>query len=191
MNQEDYLNLHEYAYVGGGFMPYNDKAKEFCEGLSKGEIIPYKEATQRDIRFHRCYFALLNYIYKYLPKKFHAKLLENEFYKWLKHLKKEYKVVYKFKDKDKAIEIAEYCIELDINSEAAAKLALKFGYTEMIEYDSISFGRMGQKQFEEYVKEQLPYINENVIGAFYEGDIYNSIVETIEQEFERFMAKLK
>ena len=161
MTQGDYKKLLEFTYVGGGFIPYNEAAKEYTEQCVKGEVVSYKEATQRDISFHRCYFSLLNYIWKYLPKSFKNKIPESDFYKWLKHLKGEYEIKYTFKDG-----------------------------TKMVEYTSISFGRMSQKEFKDYVKNQLPYIYENVIGAFFEGDIYDGIIENIENEYERFMVKL-
>jgi hypothetical protein len=161
MNQEDYKGLIELVYVGGGYIPHNDKAKEFSENKVKGEIIPFKEATQRDVKFHRCYFSLLNFIYEYLPSNFKEAVTIDKFYIWLKHLKGEYTVCFTFKDG-----------------------------TKLVEYDSISFGRMSQDKFETTIKEQLPWIYENVIGAFYEGDIYNGIIETIEEEYKKFLSKL-
>ena len=190
MKQEDYLELIELCYIGGGYIPHNIKAKEFSEDISKGEIVPFKEMSQRDIKMHRCYFSLLNFIYGYLTKKFKEAVPKDSFYKWLKHLKKEYKVVYSFIDMDKIEAIIDYCIELDIDAEKASKIASKFGKTDMIEYDSISFGRMSQDKFETYVKELLPYIYEHVIGKFYEGDIYTGIIDTIEQQYEKFLSKL-
>jgi hypothetical protein len=62
--------------------------------------------------------------------------------------------------------------------------------TAMVEYESIAFGNMSQKRFEAYIREQLPWIYENVIGAFFEGAIYDGIVETIEKEYEIFLSKL-
>ena len=161
MTQEDYKELLEFAYVGGGYIPHNQKAKEFTENKVHGEIIPMKECTQRDIKFHRCYFSLLNFIYEYLPDKFKKNITSDKFYIWLKHLKGEYKVCFTFKDG-----------------------------TKLVEYDSISFGRMTQDKFENYIRENLPWIYENVIGAFYEGDIYNGIIDTIEEEYKKFLSKI-
>jgi len=190
MTQEDYNNLMEFVYVGGGYLPHNVKAKEFSAFRGKGELIHFKEATMRDINFHRCYFSILNFIYEYLPKNFKGSVLEGKFYKWLKHLKKEYTVIYSFTDNDKIELIIDDCIESGLSAEKAAVLARKWGKTDFIEYDSISFGRMSQESFKNYVKEQLPYIYENVIGVFYEGEIYNGIIETIEEEYKKFLSKL-
>ena len=109
-----------------------------------------------------------------------------------KHLKKEYSIVYKFKDKEKSNEIAEklYRSNLNLTGEQILKISLMLGYTEMIEYDSISFGKMNQNKFEEFIKNQLPYIYENIIGKFFEGEIYDNIIRTIEEEYKKFFSKL-
>lgn len=161
MKDSEYNDLVELVYMGGGFIPYNDKAKELSERCAKGEVIVFKEQTFRDLKFHRCYFSLLNFIYGYLPKSFKSAIPENDFYRWLKHLQGEYKICYTFKDGSK-----------------------------LVEYNSISFGRMSNKKFKEYIAQQLPYIYENVIGAFYEGELYNNIIQTIEMEYEKFLQKL-
>ena len=49
---------------------------------------------------------------------------------------------------------------------------------------------MSQETFENYIREQLPWIYENVIGAFYSGQKYDGIIQTIENEFEKFLNKL-
>jgi hypothetical protein len=190
VNQSDYKELLEFVFVGGGVLPHNEKAKESLQYKKKNEIVYYKEAGNRDLKLHRCYFSLLNFIYGYLTNKFHEAVPESEFYKWLKHLKKEYKVVYSFIDNDKIEDIIDYCLKLGLDAEIASKIAVKFGKTDMIEYESISFGRMSNDRFKEYVKELLPYIYKNVIGKFYDGDIYNGIVETIEEEYKKFLSKL-
>lgn len=161
MTHQDYLNLIEFAYVGGGYLPHNERAKELSENKVKGEIVAFKEAKQRDLKFHKCYFLLLSFIYDYLPNNFKEQIPKDKFYKWLQHLKGEYTVNFTFKDG-----------------------------TTFIEYDSISFGRMSQETFKNHIKSQLPWIYANVIGAFYDGDIYTGIIETIEIEYEKFLAKL-
>ena len=49
---------------------------------------------------------------------------------------------------------------------------------------------MSQKRLEEYIRLQLPWIYENVIGAFFEGEMYDGIISTIEEEWEKFLSKL-
>ena len=161
MKDKDYYNLVEMVNVGGGFLPHNYNATELCDQSRKGEVLTFREVTNRDLRFHRCYFSLLNFIYEYMPENFRQTIPEDKFYQWLKHLKKEYKVVFKFADG-----------------------------TIMVEYDSISFVKMSQKQFETFIREQLPYIYENVLGKYFEGEILNGIIATIEEEYKKFLAKL-
>jgi hypothetical protein len=36
----------------------------------------------------------------------------------------------------------------------------------------------------------MPFIYTEIIGAFFEGEIYNSIVDTIEENFEKFFMRL-
>lgn len=161
MTDKDFHKVQEWSNVGGGLIPVSSNAIELLEQTSKGEIISFIEVTNRDVKFHRCYFALLKYIYGYMPVKFKKSVPEHHFYLFLKHLKKEYKVVFTFNDG-----------------------------TTMVEYDSIAFGKMSQKTFQEYIKEQLPWIYSDVLGAYFEGEILNGIIDTIEQEFERFMQRL-
>jgi len=161
MKDSDYFKLIELANVGGGFIPANENASELLDQSRKGEILSFKEVTARDISMHRCYFSLLNFIYNYLPLKFRKAVPEDKFYIFIKHLKGEYAVLFEFSDG-----------------------------TKMVEYESISFGNMSQKRFESFIREQLPFIYENVIAKFFEGEIYDSIINTIEKEYERFMAKL-
>jgi len=161
MKKSEFDKLIELSYVGGGWIPTNENAKELAEQSGKGEIHTFKEVTARDLSFHKGYFALLKEIYGYLPNKFKEKIPENRFYHFIKHLKGDYEVIFTFNDGSK-----------------------------MIEYESIAFGKMSQKRFEEYIREQLPWIYENIIGQFYEGDIYNGIIDNIETEFEKYLSKL-
>ena len=161
MTDKDYHKLMDFAYMGGGMIPVSQNAIELCEQSDKGEILSFYECTSRDLKFHSCYFSLLGFIYDYLPGSFKTKVKKDNFYKFLKHLKGEYEVLFEFTDG-----------------------------TKLVEYDSIAFGRMSQKTFENYIREQLPYIYENVVGKFFKGDIYNGIIETIEEEYKKFLSKL-
>jgi hypothetical protein len=161
MKDTELDKIQEWSVVGGGLIPFSDTAIEFLEQCQRGQVIAFKEVTARDISFHRCYMLLLSYIYGYLPRSFQTVVPKEKFYKWLKHLKGQYKVLFEFKDG-----------------------------TKLVEYDSISFGKMPQKAFEDYIREQLPWIYTEVIGKFYEGDIYDGIIKNIEDEFEKFLAKL-
>ena len=192
MKKSDYDNLSEIEYTGG-FMwrAVNQNSIDEANQLKIGEKSMIEFKTKRDISFHRCYFLLLSFIWGYMPNKFKVVIVKNKFYYWLKHLKKEYKIIYSFTDEDKQEDIASYCLDLGISTDNAAKIAQKFGKTDLLEYDSISFGRMSQEKFEAYIKEQLPWIYQNVIGKVYSGDKYSAILETIESEFKIFLSKLQ
>lgn len=161
MTDKSFHRIIELGNVGGGFIPANPNATELLEQSRKGEVLSFLEVTNRDLKFHRCYFSLLGFIYDYLPGTFKNKVSKDNFYLFIKHLKGEYKVLFEFKDG-----------------------------TKMVEYDSIAFGKMSQKTFESYIREQLPFIYTEVIGAFFEGEMYNGIIDTIEEEYQKFLSKL-
>lgn len=161
MTDKDFHKRMDFAYMGGGMIPISPNAIELCEQCDHGEVLSFNEITNRDLAMHRCYFALLNFIYGYMPPKFKKAVSEDKFYIWLKHLKGQYEVLFTFSDG-----------------------------TNLVEYDSISFGRMSQKTFETYIREQLPYIYTDVLGKYFEGDILNGIIDTIEEEFKKFLSKL-
>jgi hypothetical protein len=161
MKDTDFNKLPQFAVHNGIVVPANEVAIEIVQASGDGEVLTFKEMTERDLSFHRCYMSLLSYIYNYLPSKFREAVSKEKFYLWLKHLKGQYNVVFEFKDG-----------------------------TKMVEYESISFGRMSEMNFRNYVKEQLPYIYENVIGAFYKDEMYKDIIDTIEQDYEKFFSKL-
>ncbi len=161
MRDKDFYNLVDFYNAGGGLLPLNQKAIEIIEQSDKGEVLSFIDVTKRDLKFHRCYMSLLAFIYDYLPDSFKRKIPKEKFYIYLKHLKGQYDVIFEFEDG-----------------------------TKLVEYESISFGRMSQKTFENYVRNQLPWIYTNVIGQFFEGKIYDGIIETIEKDYEKFFAKL-
>jgi hypothetical protein len=161
MSDKDFHKIQEWQNVGGGLTPFSTNAIDMLEQSSRGEILSFLEVTNRDIKFHRCYFLLMKFIYNYMPPVFKRKVKEEKFYIWLKHLRGQYEVLFTFQDG-----------------------------TNLVEYESISFGRMSQKTFESYIREQLPYIYENVLGKYFEGEILNGIIDTIEEEFKKFLSKL-
>ena len=151
----------QFEHQQGLFKPVSTEAVNFASSLRHKEIVYFEERKDRDLKFHAAYFALLNYIYSWLPANFKTEIPEVEFYKWLKVLLGNYTVIYTFKDG-----------------------------RQLIGIDSISFGRMSQKTFENYVREQLPLIYENVIYKLFPEDKAKAIIENIEIEFEKFLISL-
>lgn len=161
MKEQQYQKIIELRWAGGGFIAHNNNATELTESLKRGDVIAFTEVTARDLKYHRCYMSLLKFIYSYLPQSFKKQVSAGDFYKFLKHLQGKYKVIFSFKDG-----------------------------TKLVEYESISFSTMSQKRFEEYIKEQLPFIYTEVVGSFFDGEIYDGIVSEIEDEYRKFLDKL-
>lgn len=161
MTTDNYTELIEFEHQQGLFKPINQRAVDFASNLRHKEIVYLEDKGKRDLKFHKAYFALLNYIYSWMPENFKLKVPEGYFYKFLKELLGEYKVIYTFKD----------------------------GQT-LKDYTSIAFGKMSQKTFEEYVKNQLPLIYDNLIHVLFDDDKAEMVIENIENEFEKFMERL-
>jgi len=160
MKHSEYQDLVFMYYTENQLKPV-DNLDHLYNELAEGEIVAFKRVAPRDLKLHRAYFKFLNYIYGYLPKSFHNQVENKYFYKWLQFLKGDYKIIFKFKDG-----------------------------REQIEYNSISFGRMDEAKFKIYIKEQIPFIYSDVIMQLYDEETSNNIIETIEQDFEKFMTKL-
>lgn len=164
MKDKDYERLSEWVNEGtGALLPYNDIAHDLADVVKKGEIVAMLEVTDRDIRFHRCYFSLLNFIYDQLPRRFRQKLPKRHFYRYLKHLKGQFNIITQF---DNGI--------------------------VLVEYESLSFAKMSEHTFREYIRLQLPWIYSDVIGKYYKigGWRYNRRIENIEMEYQKFFSKL-
>jgi len=162
MKDTEFKKICEFTVTGGGMLPFNQNAVELIDMTTSGEVISMIEVSSRDVNFHRAYFSLIGYIYDWLPKSFKSKMTKDKFYVFLKHLRGDYDVIFEFKDG-----------------------------TKFIEYRSISFGRMSQKTFEAYVREQLPFIYGEVIQVLYPDKATSDrIIAAIEDEFKKFLAKL-
>lgn len=175
MTHEDYQKLIHLAYIKE--LPENSKQAEdilqngffipatnmdsYLNELFEGEIRQFKAVTSRDLKLHRCYFSLLEYIYNYLPESFKNQVKSGVFYRWLQTLKGDYEVLFRFKDG-----------------------------RELLKYNSISFSKMDEHQFREHIKEQMPFIYDNVIMELFEEKTANVIIENIEKEYEKFFTKL-
>jgi len=161
MKDTEQNKLLDFYNAGGGLLPVNERAHDLMDQLSRDEVVSFREVTARDLRFHRCYMSLLSFIYGYMPKSFKDRITKDKFYVYLKHLKGSYEVIFEFEDG-----------------------------TKLVEYESIAFGNMSQKRFESYIREQLPWIYAKVIGKYFDGVIYDNIIQTIEEEYKKFFAKL-
>lgn len=163
MKDHEYERLSEWINEGtGALLPHNSLAQELADTAKAGEIITMREMTDRDLRFHRCWFSLLNFIYDQLPKRFHKKLQRKYFYKYLKQLRGEFDIV------------------------------VQYDNIVIVEYYSLSFAKMTQIQFKNYIREILPWIYVKVIGRYYKQDgwRYKRKIALIENEYLKFLSKL-
>ena len=162
MKDTDFKRVCEFTVTGGGMLPFNQNAVELIDITTPGEVISLVEVTSRDAKFHRAYFSLIGYVYDWLPKSFKSKMSKDKFYIFLKHLRGDYDVIFEFRNG-----------------------------TKFIEYHSIAFGRMSQKRFEAYVREQLPFIYSEVIQALYPDKLTSDrIIASIEDEYQKFLSRL-
>ena len=162
MKDTDFQRLIELTVCGGGFMAANDNAQALLDQSSSGEVLAFMEMTSRDINFHRAYFSLIGYIWDWLTPTFKNQIPRNKFYVFLKYLRKEYDVMFRFQDG-----------------------------TTWCELKSIAFGKMSQAKFEEYVKHQLPDIYTEVICVLFpDKKQSDNIIASIEDEYHRFLQKL-
>lgn len=198
MKQNEYLKLCEFVFTGGGFLPNNSNAIDLTDQLAQGELVMFLEMTKRDVSFHRCYFALLSFIWSLMPENFKKQIKKDSFYFFLKHLQRHYTLVYSFKDEEKKQEIYDKLKIYKKQNKSFKRVTKKnieviselFGRFDMVEYSSISFSRMSQIDFETYIKNQLPFIYTNLIGLFFKDENYDLIISKIETEFERFLSRL-
>lgn len=157
----EYKDLLEFIPSNGVLVPANQAAIDMMSIVRAGEVQTLKNVSKRDIKFHRAYFSLLNYIYCMMPPKFRASISQNNFYVFLKKLKGEYDVLYEFND----------------------------GF-QFVEYQSISFGKMTQETFKKYVADQLPVIYTELIQRLYQPEKATMVIESIEEEYKKFLSKL-
>ena len=194
MTDRDYEHIIELTYKGGGFLPANDAGRELAEQLGIGQVVAFQEITARDLSFHRCYMAMIGYIYKLMPAHFKKAIPSKYFYNFLKHLQRHYKLIYSFKDETKQKEIYDFLNQHKKKNRYSFKfmkeVSEKFGKIDLCEYTSIAFGKMSQFEFENYIREQLPFIYGTLVSAFYKDEKYDEIIADIEETFKKFLAKL-
>lgn len=158
MKTEDFLQIkHFQSHKGTMLVPSTDESREWLEMLKHNTPVNFKVIEARDTKFHRCYFGLLAYIYDRLPPSFKAKIQKDNFYNFLKILGRQYDVVYSFADG-----------------------------REFITYHSISFGRMNQSKFRDFVNAQLETIYSDLLVPL-EMDY---LMDDINKEFQNFIDRL-
>lgn len=160
MKTTDFIKLPAFRVAQNkALIPANDIAEELLMSYSNGEVVNLKDATKRDVKFHRAYFGLIYMIYDNLTPQFQKAVSKADFHVFLKELQGSYTIT-------------------------------KVGKLEIKNYKSISFGRMSQEGFKTYIRVQLPFIYENVIHALYDTEMAKVIIDLIEEEWQKFLARL-
>lgn len=148
-------------------VPAQIESKEFLETLKNNETVYLTFNKPRDNGFHSCYFSLLKYIYLNLPIHFRIKFIE-------KYPTKEYKQLELFR-----LFLKDLFNEFEYLEIGKSKRQIK-------EYTSISFAKMNQLEFNEYVNNQLGNIYSDLLVPLECEYLYDDICK----EFEKFLSKL-
>lgn len=161
MTDKEYKRLLVFKNMqGAALIPENQNAIDRILTLKRDELIYFKDVTKRDISLHNCYFALLRYAWGLTTPALKAAVPCDKFHDWMKYMKDQIKWQYRFND----------------------------GVT-IVEYESISFSRMDNNRFKDYIREQMPALYE-VFCSLYNSEYANMLIQKIEIEFERMFAKL-
>lgn len=121
--------------MGNGLFPTDVESEEIIRALSKDDNYNITLHADRNLKMHRAYFSLLNFVWENLPEKFQKKCPKQHFYKFLKEMQGRYEI-----------------------TEISAKTSIKT-------YESFSFDKMSQKRFHEIFKEDVEFIINDILPA--------------------------
>ena len=157
MKDTDFEKLLRFKVINEVAYPVSNKAQEFCYS-NENEDVYLLPQTARDKAFHKCYFLFCNWIWEQLPTKFKLERCpkQADMYKYLKLIQGDYKVSMSYKD------------------------------LEVIEFKSISFGKMSNDQFKDYVNEQIAALYTNILVPLKLEHLHDKA----EQEFKGLFSKL-
>ena len=143
---------------GSALIPVSQDAIDNVQQSKHDTIKVYKDVTPRDLRFHKGFFAMMNYIYQWLPSSFKNAVPQDKFYIAVKELRGDYTII-------------------------------NIGSKQVKEYTSISFAMMNNSTFEDYVRELLPFIYDDIIRPLM-PDTVDMVIDNIEHEFRKLLSKL-
>lgn len=129
MKDTEFKELLAFKVVNGVLYPINNKANDFVFQQENNEVYMVNK-TPRDTAFHACYFLFCNWLWQQMPTKFKLERCpdRSQMYNYIKVIQGKY------------------------------KLSMKFKGIEFYEFESISFGRMSDSKFNEFVNEQISVI---------------------------------
>lgn len=135
MKTDEFLALLEFKnHNGQVLIPAQYESQEFLETLKNDQTVYLKQVRARDLGMHKAYFLILGWTWDRMNQNFRLKVPKKDFYKFLKILSNEYKILFEFKNRP-----------------------------AMIEYKSISFAKMEQSEFRKYFNNQLSCLYEEVL----------------------------
>jgi len=143
------------AKRGTGLFPTDLESEEIIKALTSEDNYNIALNADRNLKMHRAYFSLLHFVWENLPEKLQRKCPKKHFYKLLKKLQGRFEVI-------------------QISPE-----------TELVEYESVAFDKMGQKRFHEVFKEDVEFIISDILPAFHMEDFIPILVT----EYERTLLK--
>jgi len=161
MTHDDYLKLILFRNIqNSALVPENELALDLLDSSKHNEVLAFRNVTPRDLKLHGGYFIMLTKVRKFLPKNIKDAISDKKFYSWVRIQSKQYDVDWDFGDG-----------------------------TKMITPHSISFGKMNNSQFKDYIKTQIPHIY-NIFMKYLPEYLANIAIMSIEEGFERFFTKL-
>ena len=155
VKQKEFKQSIPFKVTTAGLLPTEGEARDFCYQHNGSEVF-MKPATNRDLKFHRCYFKVLDWLWWQMPLSFKKRVEQKDMYLLMKLIRGQYKVTMQFKD------------------------------IKHIEYDSISFGKMNEEVFKDYVNDSLTAFLNEILIPMNLGHIYDESIE----EFEGFYMQI-
>lgn len=96
--------LLSVARRGTGLFPTDADSEDLIKSLSPEENFNIALHADRNLKMHRAYFGLLNFVWDNLPEKFQRKCPKQHFYKFLKEMQGRFEVIEVGKTKVKTYE---------------------------------------------------------------------------------------
>lgn len=134
------------ARRGTGLFPTDIESEEIIKSLATEENFNIALHADRNLKMHRAYFGILNFVWENMPEKFQKKCPKKLFYQLLKEMQGRYEI-----------------------AEISAKTSIKT-------YESLSFDKMSQKRFHEVFKEDVNTIISEILPALEMEDFAGVLV---------------
>lgn len=157
MKDHEFQELLAFKVVNGVLYPTNNKANDFVFSNDNQEVYLLPK-TPRDAAFHACYFLWCNWLWQQMPTKFKLERCPDraEMYNYIKIMQGKY------------------------------KKAMIYQCKEFYQIESISFGRMNDEKFKDFVNEQIAFIYEELLIPLKLEHLH----EQAEKEFKGLFGKL-